>query len=357
MDTYKYIRSKDIREYNQKIEHKFSALESAFLVWRNCDLTLEEKHEGWREIMHDMPDEQIKYHDRQSYDSLFALLIQFINDDNTLVKEFYKKNNQSVYSCKYTDDIDSGDWFTDFGRIYANFDDMQHKLSKIIPSHDKCIVVYTKKYFSSPYKKVELIVNNQQQIINVDGCEILNNATVKKNKFFQSFWMDIPTPFKVGDIVCGSTAPLCCGRHIACEEPFVLKSISNWDGETAEQRGEKLTSKDKFYKTKNVERLRESGNIRDMAAFGYFSHVIWSDQIDGEFYSSSMYDYVDLEYYRGNIKDGARILLPLSSYIKGEINEELLIRLCEIIKKQEELKRAMLLLDLSPEQLYDLGIE
>ena len=55
MDIYKYIRSKDVREYNEKIGHKFNTLESCFLVWRNPDITLNEKHEAWRQICLEMP--------------------------------------------------------------------------------------------------------------------------------------------------------------------------------------------------------------------------------------------------------------------------------------------------------------
>lgn len=46
MNIYKYIRSKDVREYNEKIGHKFTATESAFLVWLNYEITLKEKHDA-----------------------------------------------------------------------------------------------------------------------------------------------------------------------------------------------------------------------------------------------------------------------------------------------------------------------
>ena len=45
MNIYQYIRSKDVREYNEKIGHQFNALESCFLVWRNPEIPLLEKHE------------------------------------------------------------------------------------------------------------------------------------------------------------------------------------------------------------------------------------------------------------------------------------------------------------------------
>lgn len=38
MNIYKYIRSKDVREYNEKMGHKFTAAESAFLVWLNYEI-------------------------------------------------------------------------------------------------------------------------------------------------------------------------------------------------------------------------------------------------------------------------------------------------------------------------------
>lgn len=94
MNIYKYIRSKDVREYNEKIGHKFNATESAFLVWLNPDISLKEKHDAWREIMRDMQDEKIAKRPNADYvPSLFALLNQFIKTDNALIDEFYKTDD------------------------------------------------------------------------------------------------------------------------------------------------------------------------------------------------------------------------------------------------------------------------
>ena len=86
MNIYKYIKSKDVREHNEKIGHKFTALESAFLVWRNTDIALKEKHDGWREIMCEMPDEEVAGRMNVDYaSSLFALLNQFIETGKALI--------------------------------------------------------------------------------------------------------------------------------------------------------------------------------------------------------------------------------------------------------------------------------
>mgnify|MGYP004509397305 CR=1 FL=1 len=119
MNIYKYIRSKDVREYNEKIGHKFTATESAFLVWLNYEITLKEKHDAWREIMRDMKDEEVPKRVNADYaPSLFALLNKFINTDNRLIDEFYKKDERTVYSYRYICKGDSS-FGEDFGRIYS----------------------------------------------------------------------------------------------------------------------------------------------------------------------------------------------------------------------------------------------
>ena len=101
MNIYKYIRSKDVREYNEKIKRKFTATESAFLVWLNYEITVKEKHDAWREIMRDMKDEEVPKRVNADYaPSLFTLLNKFIEADNRLIDEFYKKDDNSVYSFR-----------------------------------------------------------------------------------------------------------------------------------------------------------------------------------------------------------------------------------------------------------------
>lgn len=355
MDIYKYIRSKDVREYNHQIGHKFTTLESAFLVWHNRALTLDEKHAGWREIILDMPDEQVEYRGKSQHsDSLFKLLEQFIQDDNKLIQEFYKQDSQAVYSYQYADGSDC--WrYNDHNRIYTDFDYMRRSLRSFLPKCDGCEVEYTKRYLSSPDNNICLTVNANEQIMDVQCTFISSQAAVQKNDFFQCLWVDIPTPFRVGDIVCGATEPF-AGKSIV-NEPFVVKFISNWDGETAVKRGVKLTPKEKTFQTERVATLKETGGIHEMKVSGLFSHALWSDEVEGEPFGTATCNYVDLEYYRGEIKDGTRILLPLSNYLQGNIDEETLIRLCEIIKKQEEVKRSIRLLDLDEKELCDLGVE
>ena len=121
-------------------------------------------------------------------------------------------------------------------------------------------------------------------------------------------------------------------------QPFVLLSLANWQAKEAEARGEKLSGKDKAWKDKHLKYLKEHGDITDMTASGYFLSSDYNDRFTGGFYNEVMHDYVDLEYYRGDFNGGERVLFPIKYFLGGDIDEETLVKACEIIKKQEEVK-------------------
>lgn len=355
MNIYKYIRSKDVREYNEKIGHKFTATESAFLVWLNYEITLKEKHDAWQEIMREMPDEEVPKRVNADYaPSLFALLNKFIEADNRLIDEFYKKDERTVYSYRYICKGDSS-FGEDFGRIYSDLGYIQGELRKDSDLGIIC-VEYTKKYISSHYRKITLKTDGSGNVTSVDGDFIQwIDLSLKKDEFFEGLWIDVPTPFRKGDIVCSRKTPF--GYNIYSDsEPFVLLSLANWSAKDAEERGEKLSEKDKAWKDKHLKYLKEYGDITDMTACGYFLSSDYNDRFTGEFYNEVMHDYVDLEYYRGNFNGGERVLLPIKHFLGGDIDEETFAKACEIIKKQEEIKAEIDCLNLLDEWKEKIGI-
>ena len=355
MNIYKYIRSKDVREYNEKIGHKFTATESAFLVWLNYEITLKEKHDAWREIMREMPDEEVPKRVNADYaPSLFALLNKFIEADNRLIDEFYKKDERTVYSYRYICKGDSS-FGEDFGRIYSDLGYIQGELRKDSDLGIIC-VEYTKKYISSHYRKIMLKTDGSGNVTSVDGDFIQGlDLSLKKDEFFEGLWIDVPTPFRKGDIVCSRKTPF--GYNIYSDsKPFVLLSLANWSAKDAEERGEKLSEKDKAWKDKHLKYLKEYGDITDMTACGYFLSSDYNDRFTGEFYNEVMHDYVDLEYYRGNFNGGERVLLPIKHFLGGDIDEETFAKACEIIKKQEEIKAEIDYLNLLDEWKEKIGI-
>lgn len=192
--------------------------------------------------------------------------------------------------------------------------------------------------------------------MSVDGSFISGiDMQVKKDYFFEELWIDVPTPFKYGDIVCSRKTPF--GYYLFSEsQPFVLLSLANWSAKEAEERGEKLSEKDKEWKEKYLNYLQERGDISDMTACGYF--LISDDRgcYTGEFYSEVMHDYIDFEYYRGEFNGGEKVLLPIKYFLSGDIDEETFAKACEIIKKQEEIKQEIDCLNLLDEWKEKIGI-
>ena len=354
MNIYKYICSKDVRDYNEKTGHKFTATESAFLVWHNYEITLKEKHDAWQEIMREMPDEEVPKRVNADYaPSLFALLNKFIEADNRLIEEFYKKDERTVYSYRYICKGDSS-FGEDFGRIYSDLGYIQGELRK---DSDLGIirVEYTKKYLSSHCRSITLKTDGSGNVIDVDGSFICGiDLSVKKDDFFEGLWIDVPTPFRYGDIVCSRKTPF--GYNYSDSKPFVLLSLANWSAKEAEARGEKLSEKDKEWKDKLLKYLKDYGDITDMTACGYFLASDYYDRFTGGFYREVMHDYVDLEYYRGEFNGGERVLLPIKRFLGGDIDEESFAKACEIIKKQEEVKEEIKYLNLLDEWKEKIGI-
>ena len=55
MDIYKFINSKDVRNYLKEINYEFTPVETAWLIWQSTK-PLEERHKAWQEMIYTMPD-------------------------------------------------------------------------------------------------------------------------------------------------------------------------------------------------------------------------------------------------------------------------------------------------------------
>ena len=356
MDVYKFIRSKDVREYNEKIRHEFNTLESCFLVWRNPDITLNEKHEAWRHICLSMPDMEISQRNNVDYaESLYELIAEFIATDKFFVKKFFRKEDNAIYSYRFYCEGDHG-WSEDFETKYSSFEKMKNALNK---DFDLPIIAieYKKEYLNSR-KNIVISRKKHGRIMDVrkqgfDKWFMEENYLYDKEDFFEGLFIDIPTPFKVGDIVCSKKTPfgyrICNG-----DQPFVLTWMANWTCEMSKERGDKDAGE---WQDKLLERHKNYGDSSDMTANGYFLITDYHDGYTGEFYHECMHDYADLEYYRGEFKAGERVLLVISDFIKGEIDADTFAKTCEIIKKQESVKEEVSYLNMLDEWLIKVGLK
>lgn len=103
MELYRFINSKDIREYHKKIGYKYNALEAAWLVSQCNSTTLEKRHKAWHWIIDNMPDMEVKNYGRWTHyfkeESIHKLLMEYMEMENSFIKEF--QNNAGGYLYKY----------------------------------------------------------------------------------------------------------------------------------------------------------------------------------------------------------------------------------------------------------------
>lgn len=300
-----------------------------------------------------MQDEEVKKRPNTDYaPSLFALLSGFIERDNKLIGEFYKKDDRAVYFYRFYCKGDFS-YCEDFKHAFPDFETVDKAVKEDFDL-EILQIQYKKQSLLNPQKFITLETDKSGNVIFVDGNIDFDGDIRDKDEFFEGLWIDVPTPFKRGDIVCSKKTPF--GQNMFSDsQPFVLLSLANLSAKEAEERGEKV--KDKDWKDNHLNYLRENGDITDMTACGYFLSSDYYDRFTGEFYSEVMHDYTDLEYYRGEFKGGERVLLPIHYFLTDDIGEDTLVQACAIIKKEEEIKDEIRSLNLPDEWIEKIGLK
>ena len=291
MNVYSFINSKDIRRYLQEINYEFTPVEVAWFIWQCKSISLKEKHDAWNEIIETMPDMPIQDR-RNNIPSLHQFLKDYMQLERHVIDQFYNRK----YVCAFYqyhisgwyngefDSFDCGDVFSDFSSCY------EEALSDVIDLENPAIEITMNSYHYK-IKAVYCKDMSSMQIFNID------EGSGKKNDMdwaFFEMWFPIPMPFKKGDIVV-----LARNSHNGyCKpcnyEPYVFVSSSyNEYKETGKQ----------------------GCDYSDMCILGYSQFE--DGQLSDEW---SIYNYMDLEYYTGELTGKKRVLKALSNCLKKKID-------------------------------------
>lgn len=182
---------------------------------------------------------------------------------------------------------------------YLTFDEKKEKWHEVIETMPDC-EVSEREGWHTGWESLHQMLQEYMNLVNEireDGAfmNVLEKykGTTKENDLlcnsFECIWLDIPTPFKKGDIVWNPRNP------DPEERIVVVDGLSNW-GDT--------------------ELLQKSGDSSDMYVYGYLPVT------DGSvFYHPLMRNnYMDMEYYYGTFQEHEKILKGLSAYLKGKIS-------------------------------------
>ena len=286
MDIFRFINSRDVREYLKSRNYPFTSLEAAWLIYQCRCATIKEKHEAWQELIQTMPDCAVAERPHTArHESLHQFLKEYIRTEDEILDWFFRDEKDAIYNCEFWEYAmwcPGGGYFDSFQKCLRAYTDqrlgkMTFKITKAIVNSGQstCVV------FSADNEPLKFDTSWYPE----GGDEILYGV-------LGGLWFDFPTPFQKGDILCEpDTAEM--ESNGVCAGAFVMLDISSQNAS---------------------ENTRYYGDESDMNAWGYFQNQ------DGTVYHEVMSNYMDLEYYRGELSGKKRILKALSNYIKGEID-------------------------------------
>lgn len=306
MNIYEFINSNDIREFLEKQNYEFDPLQKAYLIWQSGRHTLAQKHEAWQEIINTLPDMEVPERAHcEGFESLHKMLADYMATEKKYLKLFEKKEPENAFLSAqlyekrsfimYTSDeyewVDTGMRSADLSKVYDNA--LEYSESEAGAKRFRIF----KNFYTDTDREARIVTEYDK---NGNMMEVWWDLPGEDNKdmpaevprhskyeydlsfFFFGLWYDIPVPFKKGDIVHAYDSDM----------PFLLMGTVPW------------------YKRKRQER-KEYYDESDMRAYGYCC-----DNKTGFLYDDYDCNYLDLEYYKKELKGSENLLKYYSIYEK-----------------------------------------
>ena len=280
MDIFRFINSRDIREYLQSQNYPFTSLEAAWLIYQCRCATIKEKHEAWQELIQTMPDCAVAERPHTAlHESLHQFLKEYIRTENEILDWFFRDEKDAIYNCEFWEYAmwcPGGEYFDSFQKCLKAYTDrrlgkMTFKITKQILNSDQCTYVI----FSADNEPLTFDTSWYPE----GGDEILYGV-------LGGLEFDFPTPFTKGDILCESEVyemnpSLRADLFVITDLPACSKNESYRDG-------------------------------CRMKVWGFFL------KYDGTLQYEDMYNYMNLEYFRGEFSGKRRGLKASTVIWKGK---------------------------------------
>ncbi len=325
-DIFDLINSKAIGDYCREIGYQFNTEELAVLVYRNKKMDIFEKISKYQNLIDNYPDmEVVERFNCKHYGSVKTMIKNEINRITKLYQNFIDEDD-CIYG--WSDWNINGYSNYEIDNAKRTYKEIENEIKNLINEYnDIDYFSITKKYFDGP----EVIFRDKEKKI-VANCKVIKKIpkiieikeTGEEISDFEGIFINIPVPFKKGDILISDTATPY--KNVMKDEKdciFVLDSLTIWH--------EGIKDKDC---TRNLD-------MTDMMGNGYYL-------VDGSknFVLDHISDYDSFEYFENELEETNRILKLISSFLKGKIdNLELFVKAYESFKSDYEGKMPDIFID------------
>lgn len=332
MDIYHFVDSPDIRQHLQKIGYRPNAMETAYLVHSSYIATLDEKLEAWQEILDTMPDCIVEESLHLPAGSSFhALLRQYIQTVQQGVRNFFD-GDDCVYSyCFHTPpELYCPDGWGVESPLFRDFA-ICESLCRQDEDHAHADLVRFQRhrvYADDSYRCAPndaCLYRNPQGNLMLPPFMACGVTDDYDDTLFSALWADIPTPFRCGDIV-REVLPFRKG------EPHVLYYLPTWDRQTLLERGFPANSMWLQHADASVARCRRTGDDSDMQDYACRYDACEQLWIGDDGFANN---YLNLVRVTEPLTGSDRLLYVLRSYLRGEINTEMLANISRLIHLEE----------------------
>lgn len=341
MDILQFINSRDIRAYLRKTGYVFGAMEAAYVVYQSQTATLEEKLAAWQEIA-DSEKEPIvlkprkyKANDEPYPTDLQSFLKTYIQTVRQIVDAFCTESS-AVYTFRYKEKdtaLHKTDWISDC-KSYADFASCQKaakKTTKLVKYTFHTIYKEESEEKHALLRDMAFLYQNEKQQFLLPPRSLKSFFSVLHTEVFQDMWLDIPTPFRCGDIV-REIDPFCdTSAH-------VLYYLTLWDRNTLLEKGFPANSSLLQYADKNANFFQRVGGELAMCAHGCQFDENGNLEMDSG--SRGFSNYLNLEYVNEKLSGSERLLYVLSGFFRGKLDIDDFLNFTDFIRLEKRYRDA-----------------
>lgn len=341
MDILQFINSRDIRAYLRKTGYVFGAMEAAYVVYQSQTATLEEKLAAWQEIA-DSEKEPIvlkprkyKANDEPYPTDLQSFLKTYIQTVRQIVDAFCTESS-AIYTFRYKEKdtaLHKTDWISDC-KSYADFASCQKaakRTTKLVKYTFHTIYKEESEEKHALLRDMAFLYQNEKQQFLLPPRSLKSFFSVLHTEVFQDMWLDIPTPFRCGDIV-REIDPFCdTSAH-------VLYYLTLWDRNTLLEKGFPANSSLLQDADKNANFFQRVGGELAMCAHGCQFDENGNLEMDSG--SRGFSNYLNLEYVNEKLSGSERLLYVLSGFFRGKLDIDDFLNFTDFIRLEKRYRDA-----------------
>ena len=297
MDFTNYINSEDVRKYHRTIGYEYNTVEAAWLVSQCQHIHLARKHDAWRWIINNMPDQKVhivnnsnKYNDV----GIHKVLAEYMAMEVAFLEEFKNQYVDWVYVYRYGPRCSDGGYaLEDAEGVFSSWTECgEYILQQPHPENAQSVTIGRRilnrgdhfgKYGWIEIELTGWILSMCPEFVSKSGEDLSDLINI-----FEQLRLEFPVPFKKGDIVFIKS-------RFGAKEPIVLTDIMENE---------------------------QDGDVSNMCILGYACETEWCNGYRAV-YHDWWCNYMDAEYYRDELSGYNRLLKPISSWIKGELGDGL----------------------------------